>query len=312
MNVIRRGSLPCGRACVASIGNFDGMHLGHQAMLKALIDKGRALSLPSVVILFEPQPQEYFNAQHAPARLMNLRDKVMFLQQLDVDYVYVLNFNQSLANLSADHFILDILVDCLQLKHLFVGLDFRFGHKRQGDIALLKAMGETHQYEVDVFDTVLDGEQRISSTAIREALSASDFIAAKRLLGRSFTLSGKVVHGEKRGRQIGVKTANLHLKRRLVPLLGVYRVKVTLNADNQHYQGVANIGIRPTFSGKKAVLEVHLFEFDNEIYGEDVHVTFIEKIRDEIKFDSVEALVKQIHQDIDYAKKAWQNDRVEA
>lgn len=290
------------RGCVATIGSFDGVHLGHQAILRQLIQTARAAGLPAVVIVFEPQPHEFFAAEKAPARLMRLREKLQALWIAGVDRVLCLHFNQALRRLSAEEFIQQVLVDGLAIKHLVVGDDFRFGCDRKGDYNLLSVKGRELGFSVDDTHTLeMDGD-RISSTRIRQLLEAGDFAEAAKLLGKNYSVHGRVVYGKQLGRQLGVPTANVDLRRYRSPLHGVFAVTVEF-AGGDVVQGVANVGVRPTVSGdKKPLLEVHLFDFSRSIYGAVIDVVFKHKLRDEKKFNSLEELKEQLQIDIQGAK----------
>jgi riboflavin kinase/FMN adenylyltransferase len=289
------------QGCVATIGNFDGVHLGHQAVLKQLAQKAGELQLPSVVITFEPQPQEFFRPESAPPRLTRLREKVAALQSQNIDRVLCLMFKESLARLPAEEFIHQVLVDGLAVKYLVVGDDFRFGKNRSGDFKLLVKAGQTHGFEVaNTHSFVVDGV-RVSSTRIRQALGQGDLQHVARLLGRSYSMHGRVAHGDKRGRTIGFPTANIYLHRQKTPILGVYAVQMNGISDRP-VNGVANIGTRPTVDGTRTLLEVHLFDFDRDIYGANVEVVFLQKIRDEKRFASFDALKAQIQQDVRRAR----------
>lgn len=295
---------PRHRGCVATIGNFDGVHRGHQAILARLRERAVELGVPSCVVIFEPQPREYFAPETAPARLARLRDKVALLAAEGVDRVLCLAFNQRLSKLSADEFVETILVDGLGVKHLEVGDDFRFGCDRLGDFAFLQDSGQRHGFSVEAAQTVeLDG-LRVSSTQVRDALAAADFALAKRLLGRPFRIGGRVLHGQKLARQLGTPTANVQLKRRRVPLSGVYLVSVEI--DGKVWPGVANIGVRPTVAGDgSAHLEVHLLDFAGDLYGRRLTVEFHHKLREEQRFASLEALKSAIDADIAAARAHW-------
>lgn len=288
-------------ACVATIGNFDGVHLGHQAVLTQLAMKADMLGLPAVVISFEPQPYEYFVPQKAPARLTRFREKVEALRAYSIQKLCVLRFNQQLAAMTANEFIEKLLVTGLRVKYLVVGDDFRFGHDRQGDFALLQQAGQRYGFQVVNMHTFAIDQQRVSSTRIREALRQGDLMQAEKLLGRPYRMSGRVAHGDKRGRQLGFPTANIHLHRAKVPLSGVYAVQL-FGIKEEPVNGVANIGIRPTIGGGKALLEVHLLDFNREIYGEHVQVHFLQKIREETQFSDLAALTKQIQKDSEAAR----------
>jgi len=262
------------------------------------------LGVPSCVVIFEPQPREYFAPETAPARLARLRDKVALLAAEGVDRVLCLAFNQRLSKLSADEFVETILVDGLGVKHLEVGDDFRFGCDRLGDFAFLQDAGQRHGFSVEAAQTVeLDG-LRVSSTQVRDALAAADFALAERLLGRPFRIGGRVLHGQKLARQLGTPTANVQLKRRRVPLSGVYLVSAEI--DGKVWPGVANIGVRPTVAGDgSAHLEVHLLDFAGDLYGRRLTVEFHYKLREEQRFASLEALKSAIDADIAAARAHW-------
>ncbi|AFI84013.1 bifunctional riboflavin kinase/FMN adenylyltransferase [Methylophaga nitratireducenticrescens] len=283
--------------CVATIGNFDGVHLGHQAVLTQLAMKADILNLPAVVITFEPQPFEFFVPEKAPARLSRFREKVESLRAYSIQKLCVLRFNRQLAEMRAETFIQKLLVDGLNVRYLVVGDDFRFGKGRHGDFALLQQAGKRHGFQVVNMHTFAIDDMRVSSTRIRKALQDGDLAMAEKLLGRPYRMSGRVAHGDKRGRKMGYPTANIHLHRAKVPLNGVYAVQL-YGIDEEPVNGVANIGVRPTISGSdKAILEVHLFDFQSDIYGEHVQVYFLKKLRDEHKFASIEQLIEQIHID---------------
>ena len=294
------------QGCVATIGNFDGVHLGHQAVLTQLAMKADMLNLPAVVITFEPQPFEYFVPEKAPARLSRFREKVEALRAYSIQKLCVLRFNRQLAEMQAETFIQKLLVEGLNVRYLVVGDDFRFGKDRQGDFALLQQVGKQHGFQVVNMHTFAIEDMRVSSTRIREALQDGDLAVAEKLLGRPYRMSGRVAHGDKRGRKMGYPTANIHLHRAKVPLNGVYAVQL-YGIDQEPVNGVANIGVRPTISGSdKALLEVHLFDFKRDIYGEHVQVYFLKKLREEQKFASLEQLIEQIHIDSAQAKGFFQ------
>jgi len=292
---------PRHRQCVATIGNFDGVHLGHQAVLKQLTEQAARLDLPSVVIILEPQPNEFFKGSDAAARLTRLREKLQLFKSYSIDRVLCLVFNANLSAMPARDFIEKILVDGLDVRYLVVGDDFRFGHKRQGDFAMLVEAGKEHNFPVVNMQTYdLDGE-RVSSTRIRSALAEGDLALAEQLLGRPYSMTGRIAHGDKRGRTIGFPTANLHLHRRRSPILGVYAVEM-LGIEGGPVAGIANVGTRPTVDGSKTLLEVHLFDYEGDLYGCYVQVNFLQKIRDEMKFDSFPQLQQQIQQDVTQAR----------
>jgi len=293
------------QACVATIGNFDGVHLGHQAVLQQLAMKGDTMGLPAVVITFEPQANEYFDAENAPARLSRFREKVDALRCYSIQQLCVLQFNKKLAEMTAADFIRQVLVDGLNIKYLVVGDDFRFGKNRQGDFALLQQAGQTYGFQIVNMHTFGIKQQRVSSTRIRQALHAGDLTLAETLLGRPYRMSGRVAHGDKRGRTMGFPTANIHLHRRNVPLSGVYAVQL-FGVDGEPIKGVANVGVRPTVGKTKTLLEVHLFDFNQDIYSQQVQVHFLFKIRNEQKFANLDALILQIEQDCLAAKAYFQ------
>lgn len=284
--------------CVATIGNFDGMHLGHQSILTALQNLARQQGLPSMVILFEPQPAEFFLATKAAARLMRLRDKLQFLQAFGIDQVYVLRFDQHLATVSAEAFVKNILQDRCRVQHLFVGDDFRFGHQRVGDYTLLQRFAQQGCFGLTRIPSYQYQGLRISSTLIRACLLANQFAQANEYLGRPFGFCGKVIHGQARGRLLNFPTINMDMHRLVSPLRGVYVVQVTGVAGQPKLNGVANMGCRPTVDGQRWLLETHLFAFDQWLYGRYLTVEFCHKLRDELKFSSLDALQSQIQQDV--------------
>ncbi len=287
--------------CVVTLGNYDGLHLGHQQLLHELAALGRSKRLPNVVITFEPSPKEFFQKNKTTSRLMSFSEKWMELKKYDIDYVLIFRFNEAFARLSPEAFVKKILVDQLNVKAIVVGGDFRFGAKRAGDFSLLKKMGNELGFEAFQSKTMVIDNQRVSSTRVREALKTGDLQLAQSLLGRPYRLRGKVVHGDKRGRQLGVRTANLNRRQRALLLSGIFVVKV-YGLNDGVFEGVASLGVRPTFDDPRVVLEVHLFDYSKEIYGKTVEVEFLKKLRDEVRYEKIEDLVKQMRQDIDDAK----------
>ncbi|WP_150539833.1 bifunctional riboflavin kinase/FAD synthetase [Actinobacillus vicugnae] len=294
------------KGCVLTIGNFDGVHLGHQNILARLCDKSLELGLPSVVMLFEPQPREFFakksenlTASHVPARLMRLRDKLKYLQEAGVDFVLCVRFSNKFAALSADTFIRELLVKRLQVRYLSIGDDFRFGAKRAGNFEMLHNAGLKYRFAVEESHTHSFDSERISSSLIRQALQKNELSLACKLLGKPYSIAGRVAHGNKLGRTIGFPTANIMLNRLVIPLQGVFAVQIQTKTGK--YNGIANVGNRPTINGTKPLLEVHIFEFNHSIYGEAIEVFFMHKIRDEVKFPSFEALKTQIAKDREQA-----------
>lgn len=288
---------------VTTIGNFDGVHKGHQALLHTLKQNAQALGLPLVVILFEPQPLEYFKGNQAQSRLQSLREKVDALKQCGVDYVYPLKFNDKLAQMSAQDFAQTYLFDRLNTRVLMVGNDFHFGYQRKGDVSLLKELCLEAQCQLTVFPNFCMGNGRISSTEIRHLLAKGMLREASLLLGKPYALCGRIVKGRGLGRQWGIPTANVKLNRTSVPIKGVFCTKVRIN-KGVFLQGVANLGLRPTVDGVTMVLEIHLFDFGADLYGQRVEVFFLHKIRDELKFPSIDDLIQQIRADI-ATSQAW-------
>lgn len=297
---------PRHHGCVATIGAFDGVHLGHQVVIRHLLDKAAELELPSLIIVFEPLPREYFSPLQAPARIMSFWEKCRALQGFGVDRLLRIRFNEQLRAMSAQTFVDDIFVAGLGVRYVVLGDDFRFGADRQGDIAFIQQQGERYGYAAGPTPTfTIDGE-RVSSTRIREALENADFATAEQLLGRPYSISGRVIYGRQLGRTIGTPTANLELRRLRAPLSGVYAVEVN-GADLNGALGVANVGVRPTVDDSiHANLEVHLLDREIELYGQHIEVTFRHKLRDEKKFSSVEELQENIVRDIEHTK-TWFN-----
>ncbi|CAH9063662.1 Bifunctional riboflavin kinase/FMN adenylyltransferase [Pseudoalteromonas holothuriae] len=289
--------------CVLTIGNFDGVHLGHVEVLKGLKQDAQKYGLPSTVMLFEPQPQEFFTKAHAPARLTRLRDKLSLLTKLGIERVICVSFNAKFASQEAEAFIKQVLVAKLGVKALTVGDDFRFGRARAGDFSMLKRLGEVHDMNVKSTASFRRNDHRVSSTLIREALAEGWLDKAHHMLGHTYTISGRVIHGWKKGRELGFRTANIALKRQVNPVRGVFAVIATV--AGKRYEGVANIGNKPTLNGTKALLEVHLFNFNQDVYGHFMQVELIEKLRNEQKFDTLEQLTAQIALDVAAAKQCF-------
>ncbi len=297
---------PSHHGCVATIGNFDGVHTGHQAVIGQLAEKADAMGLPAAVITFEPQPREYFLPQFAPPRLTRFREKIEALRRYAVRRVLCLAFNRKLAEMSAEEFIRRILVDGLGVKYLVVGDDFRFGRDREGTFRHLQAAGEQYGFQVVNMHTFSVEGERVSSTRVRLALEQGQLDEAVRLLGRDFRMSGRVAHGEKLGRKLGFPTANIFLHRKAAPLQGIFVVEV-YGLDKEPWPGVASLGTRPTVDGTRTILEVHLFDFDEQIYGRHIQVSFLHKLRDEEKYDSLTELKVQIQKDVDAAHAYFEN-----
>lgn len=286
--------------CVLTIGKFDGVHLGHQAVLKNVLKTAKKLDLPAVVMVFEPQPEELFTPLNAPARISPLKEKYIALAAQGVQRLLCVQFSAEFASQSPEAFIKDYLHTKLGVKFLVVGDDFRFGAARKGDFDMLKRFGKSMGFDVASTQSFCMQEHRISSTAIRTALANGDFTLASAMLGRPFTMSGKVVKGEQNGRKIGFPTANIMLRRHKSPIAGVFAVKV--KCDMGHFNGVANVGSRPTLNGEKIQLEAHLFDFQGDLYGQTIDVEFIAKIRAEKRFADFQELSKQIKIDAQQAK----------
>ena len=287
-----------------TIGNFDGLHIGHQAILKKIKNNSEKFNAKTIVFFTEPHAAEYFakirdiNAD-TPPRISPWREKVKLLEKNEIDFAFFLKFNDSLRTMSPENFISEIL-ESINLVSFTVGDDFRFGQDRKGDIELLRNWGKEKNILIENTETILFDSQRISSSRIRKAITENNFDLAEDLLGRPYTFSGKVVHGQHLGRTINIPTANIWLPKQKLPIKGVYAVECYLN--DQIIQGIANMGVRPTIGGSSPVLEIHLFEFDKDIYSERLIVKFIKKIRDEKKFDNLDMLKLQIQEDILIAK----------
>lgn len=280
------------KECVLTIGNYDGIHLGHQTLINHVISESRSLQVESAVITFEPHPKEFFSPEKAPQRVISLREKLEFFQAHRIDRVYVIKFNKKFSKLTASEFV-DILKLKVKAIGLVVGSDFRYGNMREAGLDELKTSG----IKVTQPGTIFLEKERISSSLVRDALQQSNFTRVEALLGRPYMISGRVIHGEKRGRTLGFATANIHMFHKSPPLSGVFAVKL------DSFYGIANLGVKPTFGGiNKLVLEVHLFNFSKEIYEKHVHVTFYKKIRDEKKFKNAEDLSQQISTDIKAVK----------
>ena len=283
--------------CVLTIGNYDGIHLGHQDLINQLLIKSKEKKIESAIMIFEPHPREFFTPKDAPSRITSLREKIEYFQTKKIDRIYVVKFDKKFSNMSGDNFI-SKLKNQISTQLILVGEDFRFGSNREfGTNDLLKS-----SIEISILKEVKNNNKRISSTHVREALSSGDLNLAKILLGRDYCISGKVVYGDQRGRKIGFPTANIHMFHNRPPIKGVFAVKL-----NNKF-GVANLGTRPTVTGiSKLLLEVHVLDFSNNLYGQHVHITFLKKIRDEIKFGSLEVLKIQIMKDIANAKTFLKN-----
>jgi len=296
MRVFRGYSRSVPSPVALAIGNFDGVHLGHAALLRQLAEVSVRRQLAPTILTFEPHPREFFFPASAPARLTLLREKLELLADCGVQQAMICPFNAAFSALSADDFIEQVLVRGLQVKHLIIGDDFRFGHGRAGDFSLLRSAGERFGFAVDAMQSVtLDGE-RVSSSGVRRALAAGDMDHAAALLGRPYLIDGSVRHGDKIGRQLGFATANIRIRHNPLPMTGVFAVEVSGLGDRP-LPGVANLGIRPTLGGTRPLLEVHLFDFDRDIYGTHLSVRFVHKLRNEQRFPNFDALKAQIAAD---------------
>ena len=297
MQVFRGISARADVPIALTIGNFDGVHLGHRAMIARLTEVARRHELPIAVMTFEPQPQEFFAPDRAPARLTSLHEKLESLRDCGVDRVYVCRFDYAFAQLTANEFVTRVLHDGLAVRWLLVGDDFRFGARRAGDFTLLKALAAPSGFEVETMTSVVAVGERVSSTAIRARLKRGDLSGTQQLLGRPYSITGRVVDGDKLGAKIGYPTANVQLKRSKAPLSGIFVVEVE-GLGPETLPGVASLGVRPTVKERgRPTLEVHLFDFDGRIYGQRIGVRFLKKLRDEQKFADLDALVAQMDLD---------------
>jgi riboflavin kinase/FMN adenylyltransferase len=297
------------RASAVTIGNFDGVHRGHQLVISQLQRVAEAAGLPTVVIIFEPQPIEFFAPERAPKRLARFREKISYLKDQQIDYLLCLRFDAELAGLEAEEFVQRILIDSLGTKHLVIGDDFHFGRNRQGNFEFLRQNSARYGFEVDETETLMEGGERVSSTRIRDCIEREDFDGAALLLGRPYSLSGRIAHGQKLGRQLGYPTINIKMGDKTLIVKGIFAVQVK-GIDNRPLRGVASIGTRPTVNGVDTILEVYILDFDRDVYGYRVVVEFLHKIRDEAKFDSLEELTAHIAQDTAKAKAFFERDEM--
>jgi len=313
MRLVRHlGDLPyrdLEQGSVVTIGSYDGLHLGHRKLLERVIDGARDRDVSSIVMSFEPTPKEFFQAKAPPARLMRFREKYESLAACGIDIFYCPRFDEAMRSISVDAFIRRILVHGLNARHVVVGDDFCFARKREGTVQHLQRAGTALQFETEQVPSIIVDNVRVSSTAIRQALASGDLARATVLLGRPYRMSGKVVKGRRVGRSLGYATANVDLRRRQSAVSGIFAVRVH-GLEEGTVDGVASVGTRPTFGLTKPLLEVHLFDFDREIYGEYIHVDFIQRLRGEEKFASVEELVAQMAIDAENARSALADDRI--
>lgn len=290
------------RGNVVTMGNFDGVHKGHQVLLQRLSEKARELGVASLLVTFEPQPREYFAGAEVPPRLTRLREKAVLLKRTGLDRLLLLPFNERTARTPPRWITHHLFHELLDAKYVLIGDDFRFGRDRQGDFKAIKRAGEELGYGVDHLGTLVHEEQRISSTRVRQALAAGNFELATQLLGQEYFIMGRVVYGRQLGRQLGVPTANIRLQRYKAALEGVYCVSVE-GVDEQIYRGIANIGVRPTVDGKEPLLEVHVFDYSGNLYGQLLTIRFKKKLRNEQAFASIDELKIQIDRDIAEARQ---------
>ncbi len=286
---------------VATVGAYDGLHLGHQKLLQTLTDTARKRRLPSVVMSFEPMPREYFSAARPPARLMRFREKFEALASAGIDIFFCPRFGPAMRQINVDTFIRQMLIHAMNVHDLVVGDDFQFAANREGNIGHLHRAGSALGFGVHQVPSVISQSDRVSSTAVRKALGAGELSIAQRLLGRPYSMSGKVIRGDNLGRKLGFPTANVNLQRRQSAVMGIFAVRVR-GLGEKPLDAVASVGTRPTFDGTKPILEVHIFDFDEDIYGRYIHVDFIERLRDERRFASADALVEQMHRDSQQAR----------
>lgn len=302
MLIFRALQSPDHQPVALTIGNFDGVHLGHRALLIRLLAAAKVRGLPSAVVIFEPHPREFFTPDQAPARLTSLREKLELLAELGVDRVHICRFNQQFAQMTAANFI-DALHKNLAVKYALIGDDFRFGSGRSGDFAMMEKIAGQQGFTVEAMHSELIDGVRVSSTAVRAALASGNLRSATKYLGRPYSISGRVVHGEKLGREIGFPTANLQMKHNRPPLTGIFVVRVS-GEDIPVLQGAASLGVRPTVhKNGRAVLEIHLLDFKQDIYGRHLHVEFLHKLRNEEKYPDLKSLTQQIALDVENTRK---------
>ncbi len=289
------------RGCVLTIGNYDGIHLGHQAVLARLRERAEALGVASMVMTFEPTPMEYFALEQAPARLSSLRETVEDIAAQNIDRLLCVQFNQRFASLSPRKFVDDLLVQRLKVSEILVGEDFRFGKERAGDVRMLREQGRRNGFNVAPMPTVEVAGERVSSTRVRDALAQGDLKTAQSLLGRPYHVSGRVIRGAQLGRTLNVPTANIKLRRKSATRYGVYAVEAEL-ADGRRFPAAANLGVRPTVNGKQCLLEVHLLDFREDLYGQHLNVYFYHYLRPEARFENIDALREQMLLDIEQTR----------
>jgi riboflavin kinase / FMN adenylyltransferase len=307
MLILRGLQSPDQKPLALTIGNFDGVHLGHQALLQQLRQAAQARGLETSVVIFEPHPREFFAPQQAPTRLTNLREKVEMFRALGLDRVQVCRFTRAFAQMPAEDFI-RALHEKLAAEYVLIGDDFRFGSGRTGDFALMEKIGSQLGFSVESMHSVLHHDVRISSTAVREALAQGKLHVAERYLGRAYSISGHVEHGNKMGQQLGFRTANIQLRHNRPPVSGIFVVRVRIEGGDW-LRGAASLGVRPTVaSNGRPVLEVHLLDFDQDVYGRHLHVEFLHKLRDEAKFADLQSLTKQIALDVEQTRQWFEKE----
>jgi riboflavin kinase/FMN adenylyltransferase len=305
MRLIRRPTQPIAElqtGCIATIGAFDGLHLGHRQIISRLKAEAAARGLPALVFSFEPTPKEYFSRGTPPARLMKFREKFQALDEFGIDWFFCPRFEPAFANLEPDQFIDRLLVNLLHVRHLIVGDDFRFARGRAGTLDDLRRKGAMHGFSVEQVSSVNTGSDRVSSSVVRAALESGDMQRARQLLGGWYRMAGRVVRGQSLGRTLGMPTANVKLNRKLSPVQGIFAVRVGGLQSGRWLDGVASIGTRPTVNGVEPLLEVHIFDFDRDIYGAHIQVEFIAKLRDEVRFADIESLREQMFIDAGQAR----------
>ena len=293
------------RGAAITVGSFDGIHLGHGALIARACALANQAGKPAMMLTFEPLPREYLSPQDPPARLTDFRERWRVLERSDLAYLCVLRFDEKLRSLTGDQFV-SLLTDRFAASAVIVGQDFRFGRGGAGSVALLRAAADAGNFALELVPSVCVDDVRVSSSGVRAALAAGDFPAARDLLGRAYEMRGRVVYGQQLGRRLGYPTANIRMRRRKLPLTGIFAVRVRgVDADNPHAAraGVASLGFRPTIGGTEPLLEAHVFDFDGSLYGRELDVEFVAKIRDEEKFASLDALVQQMHRDADEARR---------
>jgi riboflavin kinase/FMN adenylyltransferase len=298
------------RGAAITIGSFDGIHLGHGALIASTCGIAKQLGKPAMMLTFEPLPREYLAAHDPPARLTDFRERWRVLERSDLHYVCVLRFDEKLRQLSGEQFV-ELLTARFAASAVVVGQDFRFGRGGAGSITLLRAAAEAGKFELELVPSVCSDDTRVSSSGVRTALAAADFHRARDLLGRTYSMRGRVIAGERLGRRLGYPTANIRMRRRKLPMTGIYAVRVR-GVDGAHPHaaraGVASLGFRPTVDGTEPLLEAHVFDYDGVLYGCELEVEFVAKIRDEEKFESLDALVQQMHLDSAQARQLMRNE----